>query len=219
MKHIGERKVGIGQIATLADRDIAALAALGVERSFARGTIVVSEGDTTDALYIVLSGRVKAFVADASGRELVLGEMGEGRYFGEIVLDGGPRSASVITLEKTHFAIVSREAFASFLASNPKFALRLIKQLMRKVRQLTGDVKSLALLDVYGRVARLLIELAVADGAEAVIPGRLTHHEIADRIGASREMITRIFKDLQSGGYIKVEARRIVIMKDLPKRW
>ena len=210
-----------GGITALAERDVAALAAHGVERSFARGAVVVSEGDTTDALYIVLSGRVKVFVADPEGRELVLGEMLKGEYFGEMVLDGGARSASIMTLEKTRFAVVSRDAFVAYLNGNPAFALRLIKQLIRRVRTLTGSVKSLALLDVYGRVARLLIELAEPDGAgsDAIIPGRLTHQEIASRIGASREMVTRILKDLQTGGYIVVEAGRIVVKKELPAHW
>jgi len=208
-----------GRVATLAERDVAALAAHGLERTFARGTVVVSEGDTTDALYIILAGRVKVFVADREGHELVLGEMGAGEYFGEMVLDGGPRSASIMTLEKTRFAIVSREAFVDYLNANPAFALRLIKQLIRRVRTLTGSVKSLALLDVYGRVARLLIDLAERDGGHWVVPGPLTHQEIASRIGASREMVTRILKDLHTGGYIEVESRRIVVKKELPANW
>ena len=157
----------------------------GVERTFARGTVVVFEGDTTDTL----------------------------------VLDGGPRSASIMTLEKKRFAVVSREAFAEFVNANPAFSLRLIKQLIRRVRTLTGSVKSLDLLDVYGRVARLLIDLAERDGEDWVVPGRLTHQEIASRIGSSREMVTRIMKDLHTGGYIEVESRRIVVKKELPARW
>ena len=162
---------------------------------------------------------MKVFVADKEGRELVLGEMGAGEYFGEMVLDGGPRSASIMTLEKTRFAVVSREAFVEYLNANPAFSLRLIKQLIRRVRTLTGSVKSLALLDVYGRVARLLIDMAERDGEDWVVPGRLTHREIASRIGSSREMVTRILKDLHTGGYIVVEGRRIVVKKELPARW
>lgn len=157
----------------------------------------LAERDTTDALYIILAGRVKVFVADRDGHELVLGEMGAGEYFGEMVLDGGPRSASIMTLEKTRFAVVSRETFVEYLNANPAFAMRLIKQLIRRVRTLTGSVKSLALLDVYGRVARLLIDLAERDGEDWAVPGRLTHQEIASRIGSSREMVTRI-PDAQS---------------------
>lgn len=219
MKPNREKHAPLGRLTALADRDVTALAGHGVERSYARGAIVVSEGDTTDALYIILAGRVKVFVADSEGRELVLGEMVKGEYFGEMVLDGGPRSASIMTQEKTRFAVVARDAFVAYLNANPAFALRLIKQLIRRVRTLTGSVKSLALLDVYGRVARLLIELAQPDGADSAIPGRLTHQEFASRIGASREMVTRILKDLQNGGYIVVEAQRIVVKKELPAHW
>ena len=219
MKASANQSMTGGRVATLAERDVAALAERGVERTFARGTVVVSEGDTTDALYIILAGRVKVFVADREGHELVLGEMGAGEYFGEMVLDGGPRSASIMTLEKTRFAIISREAFVDYLNANPAFALRLIKQLIRRVRTLTGSVKSLALLDVFGRVARLLIDLAERDGEDWVVPGRLTHQEIASRIGSSREMVTRILKDLHTGGYIEVESRRIVVKKELPAHW
>lgn len=144
---------------------------------------------------------MKLYVVDREGRELVLGEMAAGEYFGEMVLDGGPRSASIMTLEKTRFAVVSREAFVEYLNANPAFSLRLIKQLIRRVRTLTGSVKSLALLDVCGRVARLLIDLAERDGDDWVVAGRLTHQEIASRIGSSREMATRILKDLHTGGY------------------
>jgi CRP/FNR family cyclic AMP-dependent transcriptional regulator len=219
MKSSPKQSTPGGRVATLAERDVAALAARGVERTFSRGAVVVSEGDTTDALFIILSGRVKVFVADREGHELVLGEMGAGEYFGEMVLDGGPRSASIMTLEKTRFAIVSREAFVEYLNANPAFALRLIKQLIHRVRTLTGSVKSLALLDVYGRVARLLIEQAKPDGGDWAVPGRLTHQEIASRIGSSREMVTRILKDLQNGGYIVIEPGRILVKKELPAHW
>lgn len=222
MKTLARRSATRGKAPAATDRDIAALAAKGVQRSFPRNTIVVTESDSTDALYVIVAGRVKVFVADAEGHELVLGEMGEGEYFGEMVLDGGSRSASVMTLEKSRFSVVSREALVAHLASSPAFAMRLITHLIRRVRNLTANVKSLALLDVYGRVTRLLIELAEAGSVQAgepVVSGRLTHQDIASRIGASREMVTRVLRELQIGGYIAVEARRIVVKRALPEHW
>jgi CRP/FNR family cyclic AMP-dependent transcriptional regulator len=201
---------------TISESDLAGLAARGVERTWPKGAVVVTEGDHTDGLYVILAGRVKVYVADPDGRELVLGEMGGGEYFGEMVLDGGPRSASIQTLEKTRFAVVDRASFVAHLNANPAFAHRMVRNLIRRVRKLTANVKSLAMLDVYGRVARLLLEMA---GEEGVVQGRLTHQQIASRIGSSREMVSRIMKDLQDGGYVAVEKDCIVLRKELPDRW
>jgi CRP/FNR family cyclic AMP-dependent transcriptional regulator len=195
------------------------LAEHAIVRSFPKNAIVISEGDETDSLHIVLSGKVKVFVSDESGKEIDLGVAGPGEYFGELVLDGGPRSASVITLEPCKFAIVHKNEFAEFLAKNPDFALDLIKRLIQKIRVLTQNVKSLALMDVYGRVARLLLELAEKRDGKLVIPGKLTQQELANRVGASREMISRIFRDLAIGGYITISRDAITINKKPPPRW
>ena len=188
-------------------------------RSFAKNAVVVNEGDRTDSLYIVLSGKVKVFVADEEGHEVTLGTQGAGEYFGEMVLDEGPRSASIMTLEPSRFALVSKEAFTAFLASQPDFMLRMIKKLIHRARALTGNVRSLALLDVYGRVARLLLELAVEKDGARVIPEKLTQQDIASRVGASREMVSLILKDLSTGGYITVAGKTITINKEPPKHW
>jgi CRP/FNR family cyclic AMP-dependent transcriptional regulator len=148
----------------LSDAELKALCQRAIVRSFAKNTVVVSEGDRTDSLYIVVSGRVKIYVSDDQGKEMILNQAGAGEYFGEMVLDAGPRSASVMTLEPTRFLVVPKEDFAAFLANSPEFALHLIRKLIRRVRGLTHDIKSLALMDVYGRVARMLLELADAAG-------------------------------------------------------
>jgi CRP/FNR family cyclic AMP-dependent transcriptional regulator len=135
------------------------------------------------------------------------------------VLDEGPRSASVMTMEPSKFLVISKVDFRQFLSAHPDFAMKLINRLMRRVRALTENVGSLALLDVYGRVARLLLELAAEQDGKLIVKERLTQKDIADRVGASREMVSRIFKDLVSGGYILVDDRRITINKDLPSRW
>ncbi len=125
-----------------------------VTRTFPKNTVVVSEGDRTDSLYIIVSGKVKIYVSDEKGKEVVLNESGPGEYFGEMVLDEGPRSASVMTLEPTQFLVVPKEDFREFVKKNPEFSLHLIYKLIKRVRALTNDVKSLALVDVYGRRAR-----------------------------------------------------------------
>jgi CRP/FNR family cyclic AMP-dependent transcriptional regulator len=190
-----------------------------VTRTFPKNTIVVTEGDRTDSLYIIVSGRVKIYVSDEKGKEIVLNESGPGEYFGEMVLDEGPRSASVMTLEPTQFLVVPKEDFREFVTKSPEFSLHLICKLIKRVRALTNDVKSLALLDVYGRVARMLLELAVDRDGVLVIENKPTQQEMANRVGASREMISRILGDLSSGGYIEVERNRITIARALPRAW
>ena len=162
---------------------------------------------------------MKVFLYGRNGKEIDLNILGPGEYFGEMVLDAGPRSASVITLEPAQFFIIPQPVFRDFVIKHPEFAMRLIKTLIFRTRGLLNNVRSLASLDVYGRVARLLLELAVETEGKLVIQGKLTKQEIANRVGASREMISRVFKDLCTGGYIEMEKDRIVIAKTLPDRW
>jgi CRP/FNR family cyclic AMP-dependent transcriptional regulator len=203
----------------LSAEELAAIATNGVPRAYPKNTIIVAEGDPGDSLYIVIEGRVKVFVSDENGKEAVLGVQGPGEYFGEMLLDEGPRSASVMTLEPSRFLVVPRQRFREFLAANPNFAVRMIEKLIHRVRVLTENVKSLALMDVYGRVARLLLELAEEHDGRRVIPDRLTQQEIANRVGASREMVSRILKDLSVGGYITQTPTALVIHKRPPARW
>lgn len=199
--------------------DLQDFAKHAVMRTFPKNTVVVTEGDETDSLYIIVSGRVKIYVSDEKGKEIVLNESGPGEFFGEMVLDGGPRSASVMALEPTQFLVVPKEDFRDFVVNSPEFALNLILKLIKRVRTLTNDVKSLALMDVYGRVARMLLDLAVERDGVLVIENRPTQQEMASRVAASREMISRIFTDLTAGGYIKIDKDRIVIAKALPRAW
>ncbi|HKA43151.1 MAG TPA: Crp/Fnr family transcriptional regulator [Burkholderiales bacterium] len=203
----------------LSKEELTAMTAHAVTRAFPKNTVVMNEGDRTDSLYIILDGRVKAFVADPDGKEVVLSTQGQGEYFGEMVLDEGPRSASVMTLEPSRFLIVPKADFKEFLARNPAFAARVIEKLIHRVRALTENVKSLALMDVYGRIARLLLELAEDRNGKLVITERLTQRDIASRVGASREMVSLILKDLTEGGYIRHEGHTIVIERTPPPRW
>lgn len=203
----------------LTKAELRALSSQGPVKSFRKQTIIVNEGDETDSLYVILSGRVKVFLADDSGKEIVLGTQGPGEYFGEMVLDGGARSASVMTLEPSRFIVIPRPRMREFLRGQPEFSVRLIEKLIRRTRVLTASVKNLALMDVYGRVARLLLELAEEDRGRLVIREKLTQLDVANRVGASREMVSRILKDLAIGGYISVEQKRITIHKVPPRHW
>src|SRR6516165_11493800 len=151
-------------LAPLSEETCRAIAASGVVRSFPKGSILINEGDTGDSLYIVLSGRVKVFASNAAGREIVLSFFGPGEYLGEMSLDGSPRSASVMTVEPTTCAVVNRAHFRDFLLAHPDFALHLVERLIRRMRATTGNLKSLALSDVYGRLVRLLNALAQQSG-------------------------------------------------------
>lgn len=204
---------------SLTETELRALSGQGAIKSFQRHTVIVSEGDETDSLYVILSGCVKVFVADESGKEVVLGTQGPGEYFGEMVLDGGPRSASVMTLESSRFVVIPKRKVRDFLRGQPDFAIRLIEKLIHRSRSLTASVKNLALMDVYGRVARLLLELAEDDSGTLVIREKLTQQDIASRVGASREMVSKILHDLATGGYLSISQKRITIHKAPPRHW
>ncbi len=204
----------------LQDDLLQAMASRGGVKRFPAQAVLINESDESDSVYIVLSGRVKVYGASEDGREVVYATQGPGEYFGEITLDGGVRSASVMTLEPTTCVVVPGAQMREFLGSHPEFALHLVRKLIGMVRQATDNVKSLALQDVYGRLVRLLNALAVAEpDGRLVVTERLTQQDIADRIGSSREMISRIFKQLTEGGYVAVEGRRIVLLRKLPAGW
>jgi CRP/FNR family cyclic AMP-dependent transcriptional regulator len=203
----------------LSEAELQAIRPYGIERAYPKNAVLLSEGDSTDSFYVILAGRVRIYANDPDGHEVVFGTQGAGEYFGEMVLDGGPRSASVITLEKSRFLVVPTQQLRNLIAANPEFALNMMKKLITRVRALTASVKSLALMDVYGRVARLLLELAEQNEDALVIDEHLTQQEIASRVGASREMVGRILKDLTDGGYLSLQRNRIVINRRPPEHW
>ena len=205
--------------AGLDERALHDLAPGGVLRAYAKNVVVVSEGDLSDSLYVVLSGRVKAFVSDESGREAVMNTIGVGDFFGELVLDGGPRAASIMTLEPCRLFVIPQADVERLLAGNPAFARELLRKLIGKVRSLTDRVADLALKDVYARLVRFIDENAASVAGRRVVPERLTQSDIAARIGGSREMVSRILKDLAAGGYVAIESKQIVVLRDLPSHW
>jgi CRP/FNR family cyclic AMP-dependent transcriptional regulator len=163
-----------------------AVAAHGSSRSFRANTILINEGDPGASLYIVLEGRLRAYASSPEGREA------------------------------TTCCVVQGPQLQCFLAAHPDFALHLSQKLIRMVRRLTEQVKSLALQDVYGRMVRLLMELSEPAGTERIVREKLTQQDIADRVGSSREMVNRVMKDLTTGDYVAVREGRYVILRKLP---
>ena len=196
------------------------LAQRGEFKRYRKGHLLIEEGDQGDAIYIILSGRVRVFNSGDKGRELTLGTYAGGEYIGEISLDGGPRSASVETLEPCECMIVTKQSVLQHIAEHPEFAFDLLAKVARRARVATLSAKQLALNDVYGRLVLLLNSLAAAqpDGTRP-ISERLTHQEMANRLGCSREMVSRLLKDLEAGGYLSTGSRTLSLLRTLPSRW
>ena len=206
-------------VAALESPALRELAARGRMQQYRKDVVMLQEGDHGDTLYIVLAGRVKVFATGVDDREIVFDIHGPGEYVGEMALDGGPRSASVMTLEPTTCSVVTRVTLKDHIAKHPEFAFELLAKVIRRARRATESARDLALLEVYGRVRRLFDSIAVERDGTRLIPEKLTHQEIADRVGSSREMISRLLKDLSEGGYISVSEKLITLRKPLPPNW
>ena len=188
------------------------LAQVVTRRSAARSSTVLAAGDLTDSLYIVLSGRLKVMMSDAEGKEVILSILGPGEFFGEMgLIDDSPRSASVVAIEACELLSIAKRDFKKCLAENFEMAMAVMRGLVRRLREAERKIGSLALLDVYGRVARLLLDMSENVEGEKVVTKRLPKQDIAKMIGASREMVSRVMKDLQMGGYIEVRGSNIVL--------
>ena len=204
----------------LGDKTLLALAEHATTKTYPKNAIVIAEGDIGDALYIIASGKVRISLNDEAGKEVCLGTESTGQYFGELaLLDTAPRSASVVTEVVSVFVVISRNEFYQWLEEHPKAGLMIMKELVHKIRDLTENVKILALCDVYGRLVKVLTGMAEQEDEILIIPVRPTQQELANRIGSSREMVSKIFKELVKGGYIKLEANSLIISKPLPKAW
>ena len=202
--------------AGLEERQLAVLARVIVRKSVGRNVKIIGAGDPTDSLYIVISGRLKVLMGDEQGREVILSILGPGEFFGEMgLLDDSPRSASVVTLEACELLSVSKTDFKRSLAENFELSLMVMRGLVKRLREADRKIGSLALMDVYGRVARLLLEMAEDIGGEKVVVKKLSKQDIAKMIGASREMVSRVMKDLQLGGYIEVRGRSVVLRDNI----
>jgi CRP/FNR family cyclic AMP-dependent transcriptional regulator len=188
------------------------LAAVVSRRSVPRASTVMAGGDATDSLYIVLSGRLKVMMSDAEGKEVILSILGPGEFFGEMgLIDDSPRSASVVSIEACELLAITKRDFKKCLAENFEMTMAVMRGLVRRLREADRKIGSLALLDVYGRVARLLLDMSETVDGEKIVTKRLPKQDIAKMIGASREMVSRVMKDLQMGGYIEVRGSNIVL--------
>lgn len=206
--------------ADLNDDELNSIASHANTKSFPKNSVIINEGDDTSSMYIIESGKVKAFLSNEDGKEVILAIMSTGDHFGELsILDPSPRSASIMTMEPCKFSIISKENFERSLDAHPNIARNMVTELTRMVRKMTENIRGLALMDVYGRVAHTLLDMAEDIDGVKIINQKLTHQDIAKMVGSSREMVSRIMKDLQKGGYITSERKRIVINEKLPPGW
>jgi len=195
------------------DTQLAQVLSCVQHRSYPRNAFILRAGEETDALYIVLSGRVKVLIPDEEGHEVILSIIGPQEYFGEMgLLDDLSRSASVETLESCEMLRLSKAGFTNILKDNFELAMLIIRGLVKRLREADRKIESLALIDVYGRVARLLIDMAQNMDGKWVVEHAPAKQEIARMIGASREMVSRVVKDLQGKGLIRAEKRRIYVL-------
>jgi CRP/FNR family cyclic AMP-dependent transcriptional regulator len=198
---------------------LAELARLGETRTWEAGTTVVTEGDVADSMYLIHDGELRAFVAGDGGRVVELNTLSAGELFGELMLSGALRSATVQVTARARLTRVTRAEAERLLAQRPELAFQLIQRLVQRVRTLTRTVGRLASVDVYGRLVGLFEALAVDDKGLRVVPGPLSQQRIAERVGASKAMVNRLLTDLAKGGYIEVSRERIVLIRKLPPKW
>jgi CRP/FNR family transcriptional regulator, cyclic AMP receptor protein len=195
----------------LAATDLQRVVEVARDRSYPKNSVILFEDDPGDALFVVAKGQVKVVLIGEDGREVILSVLGEGEFFGEMALiDDEPRSAHVIAMEDSTLLVLRREDFQGILEHSAGIALALLRELSRRLRRVDEKVGSLVLLDVHGRVAQLLLDLAdETDGQR--ITRRLTHHTIAQMIGSSRETVSRTMRELVDKGMIDVSRKDIVI--------
>ena len=191
--------------------EIQKFADLTRERSYPKGSVILFQDDPGDSLFVLRAGRVKVVLIGEDGREVILGVLEPGAHFGELALiDDQPRSAHVIAMEDAQLLILRREDFRRRVEANPSVAWALLTELSRRLRRADVKIGGLVLLDVPGRIARLLLDLADEAGSQG-IDKPLTHQTIAQMIGASRETVSRAMKEFQDAGLITVERRRIAV--------
>ncbi len=196
----------------LPDEKLEAVGRCAMMRSVPRGAAVVHAGDRTDFVYFMLTGNAKVLVSDEEGREVILTILGPGEMFGEMgVLDENPRSATVVAVTPANLVAISKTDFRRLLAENFDLSLQIMRSLVTRLREADRKIESLALMDVYGRVARLLLEMSEPGDEARIVTRKISKQDIAKMIGASREMVSRVTKDLQLGGYIEMRGSAIVL--------
>ena len=212
--HVGILR-NVPLFAMLDDPQLHALANLMSRKSAPKNRTIIKAGDPTDSLYIVIAGRTKVQMSDDEGKEVILSVLGPGDFFGEMgLLDGAPRAASVVTLEQSEFVSVSKEDFNKLLRDNFEMAMVVMRGLVKRLREADRKIESLALLDVYGRVARVLLEFSEDEGDHKIVKSKLPRQDIAKMIGASREMVSRVMKGLEIEGYIEVRPDGAILLRE-----
>ncbi len=195
----------------LSEAELARFAEVTREREYPKNSVILFEDDPGDALYIVSAGQVKVVLIGEDGREVILSVLGDGDFFGEMALiDDEPRSAHVIAMKDSQLLVLRRDDFQAQLVAQPKIGLKLLRVLVQRLRRADEKIGGLVLLDVNGRVARLLLDMA-EEGGGPKITRRLTHHTIAQMIGSSRETVSRAMRELVDRGLIEVSRREISI--------
>jgi len=185
-------------------------------KAYPKNSTIIAAGDPTDAMYIVVSGRLKVVMSDKEGQEVILAILNQGEFFGEMgLIAQAPRSATVTTIEPCELLTITRADFTKCLQGNFDLTMNVIRGLVKRLREADKKIGSLALMDVYGRVARLLLEMAETIDGQKVITKKLTKRDIAKMIGASREMVSRVMKELQTSGRIEVRAGEILLRDSL----
>ncbi len=188
---------------SLTEMQLDNVAAGSARRSYPKGRTIVAEGEASQSMYILLAGRAKVQRSDSEGKEVILAVIGSGEFFGEMsLIDDAPRSASVITLEPCEFMAITKDAFKGVLMQSPETSMAVMRGLVRRLREADMKIETLALLDVYGRVARVLLDFSELVGGQRIVRNKLPRQEIAKMIGASREMVSRVMKGLEIDGYI-----------------
>ena len=217
LKSIKEALGRVAMFQSLGESDLDTLAGVARQITAERGELIVSQGSAGEGLYIVARGQIRVYLSDETGKEIILGLEGPGAIFGEIaVLDRQPRSASVAAMERTELLVIEGREFRQLLEVHTGLSLGVIAALAGMIRKLTDATQGLALQSAYRRLVARLHERAVEEDGQTVIPERLTHQLLADMIGCSREMVSRIMSDLAKGGYLRTEDKRWIIERKLP---
>jgi CRP/FNR family cyclic AMP-dependent transcriptional regulator len=202
--------------AVLPESQLAVLTSLVSRKRIPRGTAIIAAGDVTDSLYVIIAGRLKVMISDDEGREVILSILGPNEFFGEMgLIDDHPRSASVVSIEPCELLALSKRDFKKCLLDNFEMAMTVMRGLVKRLREADQKIGSLALMDVYGRVARLLLEMSEVVDGQKVVTKKLAKQDIAKMIGASREMVSRVMKDLQAAGSIEVRAGSIFLKDNI----
>ena len=203
-------------LSVLSEDELALLSRVVSRKSYARGSLILGAGDPTDSLYVLISGRIKVFMSDMDGKEVILAILGPNEFVGEMgLIDNSPRSANVVALEPCEVVCISKPDFKRCLSENFDMAMTVMRGLVKRLREADNLIGSLALMDVFGRVARLLLETAEVVNGEKVVTRKLSKQDIARMIGASREMVSRVMKHLQQAGYIEVRGDAIIIRENI----